>query len=931
MAKTAIMLSLAIFILGIPSLYANQLSVDALSPSSINLCGMYPQNVSVTAINIKNNGNQTLENITATLLADPSNGLSIVNSSLQLGTLAPNASSFNPSWQVQCADKPGMYTLYLGFSNPNGDLGSSLGQATSIVTVYANDLIAPAVQSHSPSGVIPTPYVNLEVITNEEATCKYSTIPNVAYANQQFSFQITGGFSHKASLQDLGDNWYNFYVRCKDLAGNEASSDYKMSIEINAPPTAALKLSKTPPLREGTTEVTVTTSEPVKPVPSLSYACDGNTVAVPLSGSGTSWKGYIIIDQPNSNEVCSFSFSANDLSGNPGTFITGGNLFLVDTQPPAAPTALTVSERKGPSVKLNWKYHLDDAVQFTIYRLGEDDTSLYPYEISTQTTFIDGNVASGETYYYSVSATDKAGNEGPLSVEMSVAIQGNFINEAGSSAGSKNNGNNESTAKKAEPVLSNQKIDLVIANLDKLLEEINTIRPELKEKNEEFPLLMLLNRIKEGKSSLLKKKDELGKLKDSDFSNPDNVERFEKTKSEIEQIKRNIITSVSAKNKQTIHQKENEIMPVLTSFLEKKGITKEKREGYLLTVQKLQAKVKIITAAQEIELSHLDGTTKTLLQVEKEITINDPDLSGATIVEYIPKTVASSVTEMLLEKQVQILEKDPLFSYTVNGNHFTYSYMVNKELPPESIKDTVTVVVPSLPTAEEEGNRLTGLAIFSYAEDWSRYDVGIALGLLLIVGILVYSSVYAEKKSPSAEQSNAHKKVVPGLVAQFYTKIKNKRKDTEIESTASAEIKNTEEVLYPHYALKEYKTAGLTSLKDATLAALLGKVDDTINKLDYDRTVKLYHFLCTHRDFSSLKNNKLLERVGKKITLLTKQELLKASLDQEDYLNLRYLLNEVADLYNGVIPDASEKERNFLDFIKESHDRYSRLLLGGKK
>src|SRR3989338_6649324 len=138
--KKAILLGLVMVVLCIPLLYASQLSVEALSPSSANLCGVYPKNLSVTAINIKNTGNQTLENVTVTLSADPNNGLSIPNSIIQLGTLAPNASSTNPSWSVQCTDKPGTYTLYIGFSNPSGDLGNSLGQATSTVTVYANDI-----------------------------------------------------------------------------------------------------------------------------------------------------------------------------------------------------------------------------------------------------------------------------------------------------------------------------------------------------------------------------------------------------------------------------------------------------------------------------------------------------------------------------------------------------------------------------------------------------------------------------------------------------------------------------------------------------------------------------------------------------------------------------------------------------------------------
>ena len=360
-----------------PILYADLLSVETLSPSSVNLCGMYPQNVTITAQNIQNTGNQTIENVTATLISDPNTGgVSIVGPALYLGSITPGILSINPSWQVQCIDPPGVYTLHLDFSNTEGNLGSSQSEVVSTITVYANDNIPPSILSHSPIGVIPTSYITLEVVTNGDATCKYSTIPGVAYANQQYSFQITGGKSHKVPLQNLIDNFYNYYIRCKDLAGNQASSDYIVSVEINAPPTAMISLSKSSPLSLGTTEVMITTSEPVKPVPSLSYACNGNSVSVPVTGSGSSWKGYIILGQPNVNEVCSFSFSSVDLSGNAGSYITGGNIFLTDTLPPSTPISVAVVEQRGLSVKLTWKLPPEGIKNFNIFR-GTDESDDY--------------------------------------------------------------------------------------------------------------------------------------------------------------------------------------------------------------------------------------------------------------------------------------------------------------------------------------------------------------------------------------------------------------------------------------------------------------------------------------------------------------------------------------------------------------------------
>ncbi len=923
--KRTLLLWTTVFFILVPLLYANLLSVESISPSSANLCGVYPKNVTLTALNVKNTGNQTLENVTATLLVEQNNaGVSAQNPSVFLGTIASNTSSINPSWLVQCTDKPGTYIIYVGFSNPSGDLGNSLAQATSTITVYANDIAPPVVQSHTPAGVIPAPYVTLEVITNEESTCKYSTIANVAYVNQQFSFQITGGTSHKVSLENLADDLYHFYVRCKDLAGNEAQADYKIAIEINAPPTAAIKLSKPSPLRTGTTEVLITTSEPVKPVPSLSYTCSGNTASVPLTGSSASWKGYVILEQANLNEVCSFFFSAADLTGNPGTFISSGNIFLIDTQPPTAPTLLTASERKGFSVKLNWKYSVDDADHFNIYRLTDDDQSVSLYETSIQTTFIDSNVMAEKTYYYSVSAVDKAGNEGPVSEEAYVTIRSTSLAAAKEilleQTGTKNNQSKE--------LLSLLEIDSAITTTNSLLEKLNSLRSKLKEVNNIYPLLAFLERIKEGKVALLKQKEELGELKSKDLFSQQMLDFFKEISAAVEEVKGNIITEVTINQKQSfiLLAKEKEVSDTIAALVEAKNIrlNDAEKKDYYSSVQELQAKVKVTANVQELEIEYLDGKKEIILLVEKEVLMPEDFLSNAVIIEHIPKSIASSVDEMMVEKDAVVLNEDPLLEYRVDQGGSKYVYLIKKELSPEAIKETITLAVPSSPDVEEE-NVITGSAVFSLPDDISFYDIGIAIGIILIVAVLVYSSVYVEKKQPGEVFTDAANNASAGFAANIFAKLRPKTGGKKITK---------EEAIYPHYAVKEYKTAGLTSLEDATLAVIMEKVDVAVNKRDYERAVKFYHLLSTHRDFAAFKKEsaaKCLERVENKISLLAKQDLLQSCIDKDDYLNLRYLLNEVADLYNEVIPDASEKERNFLVFIKETHDCYSRILLRGKK
>lgn len=110
------------------------------------------------------------------------------------------------------------------------------------------DTTAPTINTLSPSGLINYNNPVLSATTNEASTCKYHT-SDVAYA------QMANGFSgssttHTASLSELSDANYLYYVRCNDSSGNLMSSSGIINFTIDATkPTisnlAALSITKT--------------------------------------------------------------------------------------------------------------------------------------------------------------------------------------------------------------------------------------------------------------------------------------------------------------------------------------------------------------------------------------------------------------------------------------------------------------------------------------------------------------------------------------------------------------------------------------------------------------------------------------------------------------------------------------------------------------
>jgi len=74
--------------------------------------------------------------------------------------------------------------------------------------------------------------------TDEKATCKYATSPEITFLSMK-AIKQTGGFSHVTSVSGITtEGTYLYYVRCQDTAGNTNTDDFTISflIEDLAPP-----------------------------------------------------------------------------------------------------------------------------------------------------------------------------------------------------------------------------------------------------------------------------------------------------------------------------------------------------------------------------------------------------------------------------------------------------------------------------------------------------------------------------------------------------------------------------------------------------------------------------------------------------------------------------------------------------------------------
>jgi len=100
------------------------------------------------------------------------------------------------------------------------------------------DITPPVRSSGLPSGSLPvgTTQTTLSLSTNENATCKYSTVANTTYASISNTFSTTGSANHSATITGLSNgNTYNYYIRCQDTSNNANPDDYTITFSVSTP------------------------------------------------------------------------------------------------------------------------------------------------------------------------------------------------------------------------------------------------------------------------------------------------------------------------------------------------------------------------------------------------------------------------------------------------------------------------------------------------------------------------------------------------------------------------------------------------------------------------------------------------------------------------------------------------------------------------
>lgn len=129
-------------------------------------------------------------------------------------------------------------TNILAIEMHNGTLSSSdLSIIPELaIELLSEDITAPTRSAGAPSGIlsIGTRSVTLELITDEIASCRYTSTPDVNYDSMSSGFFNADGLVHSSDIDGLVDGGiYVYYVKCQDQATNTNEGDYVIGFSID--------------------------------------------------------------------------------------------------------------------------------------------------------------------------------------------------------------------------------------------------------------------------------------------------------------------------------------------------------------------------------------------------------------------------------------------------------------------------------------------------------------------------------------------------------------------------------------------------------------------------------------------------------------------------------------------------------------------------
>jgi hypothetical protein len=229
---------------------SGSIQTSLLSPITADVCGSYPNNITITAMDILNLENVVLTNVNAMLILPSDSSLSFVSSqTVSLGNIpAMGSSSINPSWIIRCNfNNSNSYDIYVDYLSSNGYSASSEDEALSTIIVHGLSIDmnisvggTDNSQNQQEIAVISDTTPTINITTGIDSICKGSLDADKSYSNMDLLFNGAGKFHIYAFASALTDGYHSVYIKCNSSSGISANSTKTEFVIDTIPPVLVL-------------------------------------------------------------------------------------------------------------------------------------------------------------------------------------------------------------------------------------------------------------------------------------------------------------------------------------------------------------------------------------------------------------------------------------------------------------------------------------------------------------------------------------------------------------------------------------------------------------------------------------------------------------------------------------------------------------------
>lgn len=804
----------------------------------------------------------------------------------------------------------------------------------SIIISFEIDTTPPEILSKSPETVVNTESENLEVITSEDSECKYDT-GNYTYKNMRQFFKNSGGTVHNTILTHLSSGERTYYIACKDKAENIVYS--KMIFEVNLPASAEIILSSESPLKADTYEIEIITSKPLSLIPNLQYKYDDETTSheISLTGQDSEWSGFLVVEKGEKDKIGKFYFSGKDYDGLTGSKITKGEMFVVDTIKPPAPTSIDIII-EDDDIELSFFYDGEETNKFNVYRRTSEGVEYTDYyEYCKKNPFIDENPESGKKYYYRIAAVDKAGNIGDLSSEVNIFLEEDDDYDTDAEKSTNNlldsKFENELNSTLSEIKTLSFDIDFAISKLEKTTDRFE---------NEIIKELKLIEKSATAKSNVGNVQKEIENIRNSDLTEEEFNKKIENINIKIGSIKEDSVIEINTLDSMEFTEDftESDVNYAIDEIFINTNLENDLRENYTKSAYKLLDNINVFQRIIVARIKYLSDNEEIVTLVQKEISSSSEELNVISL-EIIPKDFKENAKDIVFSNTPKVLKEDPIVYWNYpKFQNIKYSYYIDEKRQISDVKDSRTLILPEpskfvpkigVYTSEDNDDKLTGNFVFenNVSPIKIKEYIFIGFGVIIIISLMIYYFFYI-KDPIEFEDSFDNNKISYDLLPNL-----------KVGASSPWEEKGGKKSLHlqpkgrnigfskSKQSINEIKNKNDSEL-NRDVQTLLHHINYYADNLNFEKAKKEYNILygMINSNPNTRKNTLSdVRTVFDKISIKQKLDNVQNSIDMKKYQDAVILLKDLKSKLN-FLTDNGSKITPLSDYLKEYYSFYLKQL-----